>query len=340
VTILDNEQAIAFLPAVYTVDETAGTATLTVSRSGPVTAPATVNYATAPDATVGANQATPFDDFLPTSGTLNFAAGQRTATIPVLISGDFNDQETNETFAVALSAPTGAALGTLSVATVTIVNVDRPPSIFDITAFAPNGRIEALYLQMNDQANAVPAIDPANYDVFQHTEKKFNGPPSRQRVSIRAVDYNPGLKTLVIRPARPLKNNVFYEVVVRGTTDNGLTGANAEALDGNLDRFATFGGEDFVGYFGRGNRLQYNDSDGTRVKLGTQGGGLIEVFRAADRDARIVRYIGATPASSIFGTVTSTWRGSDKATTIVRLFLGGARNFLGNPPFNVTAVIP
>ena len=338
-TILDNEMAINFLPATYTVDETVGTASLAVSRSGPTTAAATVNYTTAPDPAPGATQATAAADFLATSGTLNFAPGQRTATITVPVIGDFEDEETDETFGVAMSDAVGASLGTLNAATVTIQNVDRPPSIYDITAFTENGRIEALYLKMNDSVQAAVAIDPATYDLYQHAEKRFNGPPSRQRVKVRAVDYNPGLRTLVIRPARPLKNNVFYEVTVRGTTANGLTGVTNEGLDGNLDRQTTFGGEDFVGYFGRGNRLLYNDRDGTKVKLGTSGGGVIEVFRDASRDARTVRYIGATAASSIFGTVTATWPGSDRFADIGTLILGGARNFLGNPPFRVGAPI-
>ena len=338
-TILDNELAITFIPATYTVDETMGTATLTVSRSGSVDAGATVAYATAPDPAAGATQATASADFIATSGTVTFAPGQRTATVPVQIIGDFEDEETTETLAVALSAPTGAALGVANVATVSIVNVDRPPSIYDISAFAPSGRIEALFLKVNDPVQAAVAIDPATYDLYQHAEKKFNGPPSRQRVAIRAVDYNPSLRTLVIRPARPLKNNVFYEVTVRGTTDNGLTSVTSEGLDGNLDRVTNFTGEDFIGYFGRGNRLTYNDRDGTKVKLGATGGGVIEVFRDASRDARTVRYLGANAASSIFGTVTPTWRGSDRFADIGTLVLGGARNFLGNPPFRVAVTI-
>ena len=328
-TILDNELAITFVPPQYTVSETAGVATLFVTRSGDLSGPASVDYTTGADPLATAPATAP-GDYATTSGTVHFAPGQKTATFTVPIAGDFDDVEAaQETFGAALSNPVGAALGVLSAARVTITNVDRPPSIFDITAFAPSGKIQALYLQLNDPLVAERAIDPAYYDLYQHTEKKFNGPPARKRVELRAVDYNPGLRTIQIIPSRPLKNNVFYEVVVRGTLEQGLVSTTNEPLDGNLDRVAVFPGEDFIGYFGRGNRLLFNDRNGDKVKLGAQGGGVIEVFRDVSRDARTVRYVGATPNSSVWGTVTPTWNGSDRVTDIGTLILGGARNVLG-----------
>ena len=328
-TILDNELAITFVPPQYTVSETSGVATLSVTRSGDLSGPASVDYTTGADPLATAPATAPAD-YATTSGTINFAPGQKTVNITVPVVGDFDDDEpAEETFGAALSNPVGAALGVLSAARVTITNVDRPPSVFDITAFAPSGRIDALYLKVNDPLVAARAIDPAYYDLFQHHEKRFNGPPARRRVAIRAVDYNPGLRTIQIIPARPLKNNVFYEVVLRGTLETGLISATNEPLDGNLDRVTFFPGEDFVGYFGRGNRLLYNDRNGDKVKLGTTGGGVIEVFRDVSRDARTVRYVGATSGSTVWGTVIPTWRGSDRVTDIGTLILGGARSVLG-----------
>src|SRR5205814_5222552 len=138
----DNELAITFSPGTSPVPETAGAVNVTVSRSGPITAPATVDYATAAG---DAPAATPLQDFIPESGTISFAAGQRTATVNVPIIGDFTNGEATETFKMNLSNPSGAELGVLNVATISILNVDRPPSIYDITAFAPGGKIQALY---------------------------------------------------------------------------------------------------------------------------------------------------------------------------------------------------
>ena len=336
VTILDNEQAISFASPTYAVPEPGMLAGVVVARSGAVDLPATVNYATAdvPGGAV-ANQ-----DYVATAGTILFAAGQRTAFVTVPILDDFVDGEPDESFSVVLSQPNGAGLGTNGTTTVTIANVDRPPSIYDITAFAPRGRIEALYLKVNDPVLAARAIDPANYDLYQHAERRFNAQTARRRVPLRAVDYDTTLNTLVMRPVRALRNNVFYEVTVRGSTDSGIRGANNDPLDGNFDRQpdpVTFG-EDFVGYFGRGTRLSYFDRDGDRVRLGTQGGGVIEVFRDVYREPRTVRHLGPAAGAAVWGIVTPGGRGSNGQTTIGTLILNGAQNFLPTPPFIISGL--
>ena len=336
VTILDNEQAISLMPQQYTVSEPTQSVTLVVSRSGSVEAPATVNFTTA-DAAGGAAAR---QDYVATSGTISFAAGQRAATITVPVLDDFVDAEADENFTVTLSQPTGGALDVngWNTATVTVQNVDRPPSIYDITAFAPSGRIEALFLQLNEAVGAAQAIDPVNYDLFLHNERRF-GVASRQRVPLSAVDYNPGLNVLVMRPQRPLRNNVFYEVVVRGTTTSGIRGVANETLDANYDRLPDplGAGEDFVGYFGRGNRLNYLDRNADRVTLGAKGGGVIEVFRDISREPRIVRYVAAVPGSAVWGRIHPTARISDRTTSIGMLLLNGAQSHLPTPPFVIPA---
>jgi hypothetical protein len=341
--IQDDEPAIQFAPSTYTVNETAGSVTLTVARSGSATGTVTVDYATANGADPATSAQAPAD-YLSRSGTLTFGEGQTTATITVPIIPDFVDGEPNETFTVTLANPVGGtpavALGGQPVATVTIVDVTRPPTIYDVTAFAPKNRIEAIYLQVNQELRPETVLDPANYDLFVHRETRLNTQSSRQRVAIRQVEWNPTLKTITVRPMSPLKNNVFYEIVARGTTPNGLIGVNNQPLDGNFDRFvnpALGGGDDFIAYFGRGNRLRYFDANGDNVLLGSTGGGVIEVFRDLTRDARQVRYINPVPATSaIFGKVTPAKRGGDRVTPIGSLLLNGARSFLATPPFQVT----
>ena len=348
-TILDNERAVQFNPQLVTVDEDAGTATLTVVRTGPLTGSLTVDYATSdavlppgvtlPPGVGEVGQATAEADYLPTSGTLTFAEGQREATITVSIVNDFVNNELLEVFIVTLTNPVGTGdptdLGPQNIAGVAIRNVDAPPTFYDITAFAPAGRIEALYLVANDDLLVSRAIDPANYDLYLHNERRYGLQPSRRRVALRSVEYDAGLRTITLRPMQVLRHNVFYEVVVRGSTPGGLTGADHAFLDGNLDR-TVFQGEDFVAYFGRGTSLQYNDSDGDRVKLGAARGGVIEVYRDASRDARQVRYVGAVPNSSyIYGTFRPLGKGSDRVTTIGTLLLNGARNHLKTPPFQI-----
>jgi hypothetical protein len=93
-------------------------ATVVVARDGISQGQVTVNYATAPG-TAGSGE-----DFTPTSGTLTWADGDASEkAIQVPLAAD-QTNEGNETFTVALSAPTGGAvIGAPTAATVTIVDV-------------------------------------------------------------------------------------------------------------------------------------------------------------------------------------------------------------------------
>ena len=118
-TIVDDEQPrLQFAIATSTVSEGAGAATLTVMRVGPTTGTHTVNYALAGvTATAGA-------DFNAAGGTLTFGPGVASRAIIVPVVTD-TINETAETFTVTLSAASaGAALGTPTVATVTITDDD------------------------------------------------------------------------------------------------------------------------------------------------------------------------------------------------------------------------
>ncbi len=95
-----------------------GTANLafTVTLSKASTTPVTVKYATS-NGTATAGQ-----DYTAGSGTITFAAGETSKTLNVAVIGDAT-VESDETFAVTLSAPSGAKIGTAS-ATGTITNDD------------------------------------------------------------------------------------------------------------------------------------------------------------------------------------------------------------------------
>jgi hypothetical protein len=102
---------------------TSGTtpANFTVSLSAASATPVTVNYATA-DGLAAAGS-----DYTATTGTLTFAPGQTSQTVSVPVLGDpYYDFQ--ETFALNLSAPTGATLAR-SQATATIVSSLPAPSL-------------------------------------------------------------------------------------------------------------------------------------------------------------------------------------------------------------------
>jgi len=84
----------------------------------------TVNYATA-DGT-GINAATTADnDYVTASGTVTFAPGETSKSIPITILGDLQPEH-DEQFTIIFSNPSGAALSTPQV-TVTLMNDDPFP---------------------------------------------------------------------------------------------------------------------------------------------------------------------------------------------------------------------
>lgn len=146
-----NGGTLQFSGATYSVNENGASITITVNRGGG-TDPASVHYATSNgSATAGA-------DYTATSGTLNFIAGQTSATFNVPILDD-NLVEGNETFNLTLSSPSpGATLGAQATATVTIVDVE--PGVLQLssptyTVAENGGSVTITVTRTNGSTNAV-----------------------------------------------------------------------------------------------------------------------------------------------------------------------------------------
>jgi plastocyanin len=115
---------LQFSSANYSVGEADQLVTVTITRSGDSSGGASVNYATSDSAgsqacSVVNGFASSRCDYISALGTLRFAAGETSKAITILIVND-SYQEGPETFNVSLSNPTGASLGSPSMATVTI----------------------------------------------------------------------------------------------------------------------------------------------------------------------------------------------------------------------------
>jgi hypothetical protein len=119
--------SLQFSAANYMVSESAGRAIVTVTRLGDTSADAFVHYATSDP--VGQRiicsavngDASSRCDYTSTIGTLKFAAGETFKTIVVPLTDD-NYAEGNENFTISLTNAAGAALGSPSVATITITD--------------------------------------------------------------------------------------------------------------------------------------------------------------------------------------------------------------------------
>ena len=104
---------IALQAADVSVEEDAGKAVLTVTRTGANAGAATVAFATADGSAKAAK------DYTARTGTVSFAPGETVKRIEVPVTPD-TLREGNETYTVSLSNATGAALAAPRVATVTI----------------------------------------------------------------------------------------------------------------------------------------------------------------------------------------------------------------------------
>ena len=120
-----------FEQPVYSVQEDITSTSVTVLRTGNTETAVTVDFATA-DGT-----ATQKQDFTIARGTLNFAPGEVSKTIPLLISED-SKVEGTEVFSISLSNPGGGAIGTTGTASIQITddvlepvtNVNDDPATF------------------------------------------------------------------------------------------------------------------------------------------------------------------------------------------------------------------
>ena len=104
----------------FTVTEATPSATLTVTRTGDTSTQSSVDYVT----TNGS--ATQKGDFIFGTGRVNFAAGETSKTISILIIDD-TFQEGTESFSVQLSNPVNTVLGAQNVSAVQIQDNDLAP---------------------------------------------------------------------------------------------------------------------------------------------------------------------------------------------------------------------
>ncbi|MET0650605.1 MAG: Calx-beta domain-containing protein [Pyrinomonadaceae bacterium] len=108
---------VKFVETTYAFGEGSGVLFVTVTRTGLISGPASVEYATS-DVTASERS-----DYTTALGRVQFAAGEHTKLVTVLL-GEDNLGEGTETFQLTLSNPTGATIGPNSTVTVTIFDND------------------------------------------------------------------------------------------------------------------------------------------------------------------------------------------------------------------------
>jgi hypothetical protein len=116
-SILNDDTSVQFSAGAQAVNETDGSIQVFITRVGLLSGVSTVNYLTRDGA------ASERSDYNPALGTLRFAPNETSKTVTIFITDDAL-VESPETFSVALSNPNGCAIGSPSVASITINSDD------------------------------------------------------------------------------------------------------------------------------------------------------------------------------------------------------------------------
>ena len=142
---------VQFSQSTYSVNENAGSATITVNLSAASTQQVMVNYATSN------GTATAGSDYTATSGTLTFSPGQTSKTFSVSIINDSTPEPT-ETVNLTLSSPVNAALESPSTAVLNILDDDLPTVYFSQSSYSVNENAGSATITVNLSAASTQQV--------------------------------------------------------------------------------------------------------------------------------------------------------------------------------------
>ena len=191
----DNGGVLKLGAATYSVSEAGPAAKITVLRTGTNIGDIGVRFATANvTATAGS-------DYSAVDVPIEWPSGNMMATtVLVPITKDFFD-EPNETFTVALSAPTGGAeLGSPNFATVTITDDDPTPTVQ--FAAAASSAVEASGVAAFDVVLSAPTILPVTVDFATSDGTAKSAGEEDYRAFNGTLTFEPGegtVRTLLVK---------------------------------------------------------------------------------------------------------------------------------------------
>jgi hypothetical protein len=221
VTIVENEAlpTVQFSASAYSVNESAATATITVTLNYPSVFTVTVNYATSDGSVSGANAGS---DYVGVTSVVTFTPGLTTQTFTVAIINDTLD-EANETVNLTLSTPTSATLGVPNPATLTITDDDPTPSlvIADVTRNEGSSGTTNFVFTVTLSAPSGLTVT-VNYNTANGTATA----PSDYAASASVVTFTPGTTTQFITIA--VVGDTTYEVTETFTVT--LSGASSATI--------------------------------------------------------------------------------------------------------------
>jgi len=217
-----------------TVNETAGSVTITVLRSGGYQGPVSVNIATSGGTAVAGKNYTAINQLL------NFSQGQNSQTVKITIKnvGQF---ATPLTFNVVLSNPgTNGVLGSPSSETVTIQSSASAPLVtLHGVQVEKNSKsqVNGLVLDFSGGVNKAEAQATTTYDLVEANKSgSFTGKGAKV-IKIRSAVYHSANDSVTLTPI-PFGLSRPVELIVFGKSPNGLQDTEGRFIDGNHDGVA------------------------------------------------------------------------------------------------------
>ena len=223
---------VAFTAANIRVSERGGSITLTVSRAGDLDGVSSVSFSTL-DGSARAGI-----DYVATSGTLTFVAGQTSQTIDIAIL-DPGLYSGLKTFQLVLSSPTGAILGANAVASSTILDDDPPPPLVtflstgSLTSTKKAG-VTGIVLRLFGLADSASTSNLANYHLQLRTKRGKK--TVIKNIALKSARYDPIARTVTIAPSKKLLITSPLTLLASGLLDSlgrplgGTSGATVAAI--------------------------------------------------------------------------------------------------------------
>src|SRR5215207_2885026 len=188
---------VAFSAAAVTAPESAGTATINVTRSG----------STSPSTSVAWSAGNG------PGGTLAFAPGESTKAIAIPIAADAVD-EPDETIPLTLSSPSfPATVGTPATAIVTIVDDDPAPGV-RLTR-VPKSITYAKLVRRGIRVTATPNAPAALQATLLGTTRRARLSRFNVALASKRLRLAPGARTLRLRPSRKALRRPRHRVKLR-----------------------------------------------------------------------------------------------------------------------------
>ncbi len=234
-TITDEQPTfLQFSSASYSASEAAGTATITVTRSGGSNRAVTVYYQTEDDAT-GLNPATSGTDYTPVFGQLSWAAGDysaKTFSVPIVI--DSVSPESDETVLVDIMDQNGpAALGPRVQATLTIADVASSTVQFsgpNFTAREATGAATVIVTRSGGDGGAI-SVDYQTFDGDAVGTTSFNQNANADYIIAAGTlswaqdDFSPKTISIVLNTNPPTpKPDISFIVALGNAVGNSVVG--------------------------------------------------------------------------------------------------------------------